>query len=515
MINAPQNNVSDFFDNLQNGEKKNFIPHDVRSVFPVPQSLPPLEESIERIQIEQYLEKTDDVYQMNLVSQEGALDDLSYILKLDDPNLKGIAWACLGSIHSFNGNYSKSFTAFDEALVQPVDDDVKSYIFMQLSNLLRQLGYLSEAISVLNTSLTMAKNEQLIWRARTYLGYCHKFEKPNYSLSLLNSAVEYYRRIGNSARSGAILRHIGQVYIHLEDYKTAEQYFDEALTVQTDQPLHQLKVNVMNDRGWMLIQQKKYGKARKIFEKLIQKDLSPYQMSLALQNLGYLEYERQNYHEAIKFHSQSFQLTTHYEIREMVFEDCYRLGLCHEKMGEMALADHFYSLGYEAVIDEILLGLPIIGYRQKLLQAYVAFLRNNRKIPYVDMQDERFGFTVDKKMKEIRNIFHKSLLTLHLGRTKNAPQLCEKLKIDTRTYFLYQKKFGLKRGEPQKGIPDNLFLIEYLESLAPLSWREANRAFESDLYDYLLGKYQYNKKKLAEVLDVSYQQVVQKTQKTR
>jgi len=50
-----------------------------------------------------------------------------------------------------------------------------------------------------------------------------------------------------------------------------------------------------------------------------------------------------------------------------------------------------------------------------------------------------------------------------------------------------------------------------VESLIPLTWREGNRKFENDLFSYLLAKYQNNKKKLAEVLGVSYGQVVMKT----
>jgi len=151
-------------------------------------------------------------------------------------------------------------------------------------------------------------------------------------------------------------------------------------------------------------------------------------------------------------------------------------------------------------------------YHYILLDVYVEFLRKNHIIPYVDVQIEIFGFALNKTLKQIRNIFHKSLLTFHLERTKNAPELCTRLEIDTRTYFSHQKKLGLRRGDiPQRLPHENPYFSNYIESLSTLSWREANRRFEHDLYEFLLKKHQHNKRKLAEVMGVSYQQVIRKT----
>ena len=77
---------------------------------------------------------------------------------------------------------------------------------------------------------------------------------------------------------------------------------------------------------------------------------------------------------------------------------------------------------------------------------------------------------------------------------------------------LYQKRLVLKWGAVHMTSSDvNPYFSQYLESLTPLTWREGNRKFENDLFSYLLAKYQNNKKKLAEVLEVSYGQVAQKT----
>jgi len=492
------------------------VDRDIRNFIPWKMVTIPPDKIIERFYIDQYLEKTEDVYHLNLISKENAIDDLKYIIKLEDPNLKGIAWACLGGLHTFNGNYAKAFAAFQIALDQHVVEDVKSYIFTELSNLLRKLGYLKEAIALLDASLGKTKNKKLKWRIKTYRGLSFNYTEPEYALTLLTDSADHYREKGESFRLSTVLRHMGLISVFIQDFKSAQKYFDEALSIAIEHSLTDHQNEVVNDRGWMFIQQQEYNKARELFNKHIQTDLSPYLMSLGLQNIGYLEFNRENYREAIKFHSQSLQLTSKYEMRDMAIEDYYKLGLCHEKLGERALADHFYFAGYQEIKQEVDIGLPVLGYRNNLLDAYIEFLRTNQKIPHIEIDEEIFGFALNKTLKEIRNIFHKHLFNLHLERSKSAIILCRNLKINARTYFLYQKKLGLKRGQLQKKPSDeNMYFFEYVESLTSLTWREANGKFEDDLMRYLLGKYQYNKKKLADALGVSYALISIKTKPER
>ncbi|GEM_PF-3192379 len=498
------------FSDINTMYDENYIPHDIRTLFPVIKEEPTNKELIEKIQINQYLEKTEDIYRLNLVNKKGILDDITLVTQLDDPPLKAIAWACLSGIHTFNGNYKEAITAINKALDQPVKGDVKAYVFTELSNLLRKLGYLGEAITVLEYTLIIARDDNLIWRTKTYQGLSCKYENPDMSLNILSSSADYYKSKKDTVRLGNVFRHIGSIYTYLNDFKKAQKYINQAMELAIQNSLLQYQYEAMNDLGWLYIQKNEYDKARQIFLGLLKKDLSPYLMSLALQNLGYIEYRCFNYKKAVSYHSYSLQLTVQYEMRDMAFEDYYKLGICYEKLGEMALANHFYAQGFEEVQKEMQLGLRLLGYRKKLVDTYVRFLQKNQKHPLVDLKEEIFGFTVNKPLKEIREIFHKSLLNLHLEQTKNAPELCAKLGIDKRTYFLYQKKLGLKRGDSSTSIINSQFK-EYLESLTTHSWKEANQRFEKDLFSFLLSKYQYNKKKLAEVLNVSYGLVIQKT----
>lgn len=151
----------------ENIHQKNLIHWDIRNFFPVLNETHSPEKIVEKVHIQQYLEKTEEVYQLNLVTTRGAIDDLNHILMIDDVNLRGIAWGSLGGIHTYNGNYKKAFISFNMALDLPVTVDVKAYIFTELSNLLRKLGYFRECISVLKQAEKVAENEKLIWRIKT------------------------------------------------------------------------------------------------------------------------------------------------------------------------------------------------------------------------------------------------------------------------------------------------------------------------------------------------------------
>ncbi len=489
----------------------NKIARDIRNIFPdIKEPVKP-EQLTTNIIIDQYLEKTEEIIQLNLISSGEPLKDLSQILKIDDFNLQGIAWASIGGIHTFNGNYKNAFMSFNMALDLNVNNNVKSYIYAEFSNLMRKLGYTKESIAILNASTSLCNNEKLNWRINNLLGLCNKFINPDLALDLLTKSSEYYKENNEHFRYANALRNIGDLYLNQYDFKSAIDIYDQAKIIAEKHKLIQIEHEITNDVGWLKIQKKEYNKARSIFLDLVKQDLSPYILSLALQNLGYLEFECGNYRSTINYHSQSLQLNLKYDMRDMAFEDYYKLGYTYERLKEEGLAYHFYSQGYAFLETELDLGLPILGYRKTVIDSYITFLSNNQKLPYVNSHDEALRFIIGKTMKEIRNIFHKGLLTMHIRRHKNAPVLCKALDIDTRTYFLYQKKLNLKRGKYDDTLFNNQYFRQYIEALQPYTWREANHRFEEDLFKFLLEKYQHNKKKIAEVLNVSYPQVVMKT----
>lgn len=490
---------------------KSTIPVKIRDLIPYPESQISDNRLADNINAEKFTDILLGIGDLRIISSDVALEELGTIEAIDDLELKGMAMAGIGAMQTYIGNYFKAFGAFHRAFELVTNPEALAFVFSEISNLLRQLGYKTKAVTIIDEAIDNCKNQRLIWQLKWQKAFCYKYTDPELALEMLQGVADYYDANNDLLQFARIKKHIGNIYSHLQNYEKGDSCYNEAMEIAVQIDALHLQYDILNDRGWMLYLQGKYDKAKSLFLGLIKKDLHPYVMALALQNLGVLEYSRKNYREAIRYHSESLQLTTRYEMRNMLYEDYYKLGLCHERLGEFGLAEFFYYTGYKEFHVEYNLGLPLSSDQKTLLDRYIEFLRINQKIPHLDLKDETFGFALDRPLKEIRDIFYVSLLSLHIERTKNAPQLCKKLQVDTRTYFFYQKKLGLKRGVVRKGVSKNPYFTKYLESLAPLTWREANRKFETDLYSYLLEKYQYNKTKLAEALGVSYQQVLQKT----
>lgn len=491
----------------------NQISFDIRRIIPnINEYLNP-EDLIQNIPINQYLEKADEINQLNLANSGTLIQDISQILKVDDSNLKGIGFACLAGIHTFNGNYKKAIVGFDQAFNLKVSDDVYAYILTEYGNLLRQLLRTDEAIAVLNKALQLTDNNNLNWRIITYKGYCYKYTDKKRSLKLLTEASEYYLNNKVYSRYATVLRHIGLIYIFYKNFKDANIYLSNAKNIADHYSFRNIINEVRNDTGWLYINERRFDEARKIFLKLLTKDLIPYMESLVLQNLGLLEFECENYTDAIKFHKKSLRLSSKYEIFQMLFEDYYKLGLANERLGEYRNAGKYYSKGYEYLLEERKqLGIILLtGYRGVLLNNYIRFLSEQISIPHVREHSETFEFTVGKTYKEILEIFQKNLLILHRKREDTIEDLCHTLNISLRLYFVYQKRLGFLKDKRKSVTIDNQHFKNYLYSMLSLDWRSAIIQFDKDLYSFFLKKYQYNKTKIAQVLDVSNLTVIKKT----
>ena len=94
----------------------NLISFDIRKILPaINESLPP-KELVQDISTIQYLEKADEINQLNLGNSSDLVSDVSHIIEIDDHNLKGIGLACLAGIHTFNGDYKRAIFMLKQCL---------------------------------------------------------------------------------------------------------------------------------------------------------------------------------------------------------------------------------------------------------------------------------------------------------------------------------------------------------------------------------------------------------------
>lgn len=491
----------------------NQIPVKFENILPSVKEVIKPEELIDKVPIKQYLEKAEEINRLNLGNPTEALQDITLITKVDDDNVKAIGLGCLTGVHTFNGNYRKAITSITQALNLKLEDEVYAYILTEYANLLRQLKRTEEALAVLDQAAQITENEKLKWRIITYQGYCLRYSDKKRSLDLLTQATRYYLDQKEHVRYVTILRHIGLIHLQYDNFKLAKKYITEAETLAKRYTFSSTYRDVLNDQGWICIREKEYKQAKNIFNQLLEMDKDPYLESLVIQNLAYIEFEKNNYSKAIEYHKQSLEITAKYEIYEMLFEDYYKLGLCYERIGKYKEAEQYYAAGYAKLQSERKqLGIILLnGYRSNLIDNYMRFLAEKPTIEHVGKYGKTFAFTEGKTYTEILGIFQKHLLSLHRVRNKTVRQLCDKLNISLRLYFVYQNRFGIKKSDIEIDKIENQHFINYLYSMLPMDWRSAIKQFDTDLYGYLLKKYNYNKTKIAEILDVSILTAIKKT----
>ena len=493
-----------------------FIPVELCRLLPITPTDVPIKSLTENLYINQFIEKADEVNQLNLINTESDISDMETLLKVDDPDLQSIAWSCIGGIHTFNGNYKLAIAAFQNASKEKTSKDVQAYQYLEISNILRKLGYTQDSLHILQKADDLTDNIKLKWRIKTVRGYVYKHVDLKKAQTSLLESLEYYKSTNASVRIIFILKHLGNIALLDEKYKTAEEYYLDALVIAKKLDV-KYQLAIMNDIGWLHVNKKNYGQSRKIFLDIVKYDLlhNPYIMCLALENLGYIALQYNNYREAIKHYSQSLILSSKYEMSDLMFEDYYYLGLAHERLDEYGVALHFYSEGYYKLREEIN-DFRLIsdgGFRQKLLDASIKFFLLNQQIPHLDPTTQAMQFAIGKTFKEIRRIFYSCLFTLHMQESKFAKEICNVLRINIRTFFLHQKRLGLKRNHSNEDlIFPNEHFRQYVQSMLAMNWREANEKFEYDLFKVLMEKFKGNKTAIAESLKISYPGVLVKTQ---
>lgn len=493
----------------------NQISFDIRQILPsVGEHISP-EELTQNVNVNQFIEKADEINQLNLGNTGKLKENLSSVLGVDNNDLKGIGFASIAGIHTYNGNYKKALAGLNNALNIKVSNDVYAYILTEYANLLRLLKRTDESLAIFNEASNLTKNEKLKWRINTYIGYTFQYLDSDKALSILNNSADYYLKNKMYSRYATVLRHIGVIYSQVDDYKTANNYYSTAKIIAEEYALNSVIIALQIDIGWLYIKEKKYTEARNCYLQLLSSDLLPYDKSLSYQNMGVLEFESENYNKSIKYHKKSLQITLKYEMNEMLFEDYYKIGLSYENLGDYKNTEKYYKNGYAQLQDERKqLGLILLtGYRKNLLDNYIRFLSEKPSVEHVAQRDITFQFTLGKTYREMLDIFQENLLLLHRKRNKTIEQLCNSIDISIRLYFVYRNRFNLSKDSKKDIQQLNPHLKHYLFSLLSMNWRSAKIQFDNDLYRYLLRNNCYNKTKIAKLLDVSNLTVIKKTAK--
>lgn len=459
-----------------------------------------------------FIDKAQEANQFNLLNSSSDLSDMKILLRTDDPDLQCIGWSCIGGIHTFNGNYRLANLAFERADKVDTSQNVKSYFYIELANYYRKLQFMDSSFALLDQAMILTNEEKLKWRIRTIKGYIFSSVDWEKSNQILMESLKYYRSNGEKIREAFVLKHLGINQISLGNYKNAETFYNKAIDI-VGELKNDKQFDIMIDIGWLNYKKKNYEEATNIYNSILENDLSnnPYIKCLALQNLACIAADKRDYRGIIDYHTQSIYYSEKFSLNELVYEDYYKIAVTYEKLNEYNLAAYWYNRGYLRLMKEIRDFHCVFGeYKQLLLERSHNFFHAHQNGTFYSPLEKIFEFTNDLSLENIVKIFQTAFLRKHISHRKSASELGRLLKISDKTLYNYKNRLQLNKKIDIKN-SRNQYLDEYIASLLNMTWKEVMNKFETDLFTYLLEKFNYNKRELAKSLKISYSSLCLKT----
>lgn len=463
----------------------------------------------------QFMDLLIELTEANLLKDKSLLGNLTDLTVLTDPLTKGLVLAGIGDLHSYFGNYVKSFSAFHRAM-QAIrgqsNSEALAFVYSSMNNLLRKLGHREATVVLAEEVLKLTKNEFLYWRARVQQALAGKYNAEwQNTIRDLNQAMRYYQRIHNAFRQARIQRHLAHINAAQNNFAAAERLLDQAEHTAIDEHRLHFLYEVKNDQAYLKFLQKQNKAARSIYLELKNKPMIPYQEALVYQNLGLIETEEKKYSAAIACFRKSLAITKPNDMRELLLEDYLYLARCYQKTGDDVSSYDYYDQVHQTVLADLELGLPLNRPRKVALEETVRFLKAHCRLESENR--EIFAGMETHTLAEARYMFQQTLLALHLRQTETLNKLSLKLNVTPRSLHGYRSRLGLQRSRDWDQALDNSKLTSYAERFLHFSWKEATAHFEDDFIRFALRKQGFNKRITADHLGISYPQILMKTER--
>lgn len=463
-------------------------------------------------------------------------------LNISDPQ-KPILLAGLGKMNSLEGNFTKAFQYFNQSYSIAKDqwgyksdndkDDILAYTLFEYGMFNLKLLEYQKANDQLDKSILYAESSELIALIEYGIELLKTKLQENYAIGELKKKVDLLKKYNLLSSYCLGLQQIGNYYLFKTQYSQAIKYLNLGLSHASRCKYKYIIDTINNSLGYLELQQNKYDEAISYFTKVIKTTESYYLRSIAMENIGAVQYYCDEFQKAADTFIEALQNSVDHNVVSQIPGICSLLGRIYsEKLNNQTNAKHFYKLGYEYSISHVQLGLSLTGSRESCIKQYNKFLNTagykpieqTKITPSQDLSPENnFKFAIDKPWIEIRDLFHYNLFMFHRNKTNNFEKVLKNLNIIRPTYYsnhykLTNKGFEfphMKRSSKtalsslDKIVPS---LQNYIEGLDDKTWKGANDKFEKDIFRFLYHQYGYMKTNVAEKLEISYLTVRKKTE---
>jgi len=407
------------------------------------------------------------------------------------------------------GNFIKGseVLSYAHSLLTETDHEAKAFVLLEMSEFLSMTGSYDMALSMATEAQRLVKSEYMK-QSTKYAIALQVTRRGEYDrVTELLEVAEYFEDIGQFSTLASILKNVANTYQRAKDYDSAVKFYKKAKSIAKEHDYQFILADISHDVGMLELVKGNFEKAMELLKETVKTGDSFYQKGLALGNIGYVYFNRADWEKATTYFQQSLNLCAAQGVFTLVSDNCYFLGQCYEKLGKTALAKHFYGEGYRAVMELHKKRIPILGNRQKTVEAYVEFLNKHHPAPYSDEQTYDFSFALEKTLVQIRSTFQGALLDFALGQTTSVKKALKTLEMAESTYFRVRRRIAEHKIEPT---PEAI--KEFIQKNVDSNWKKINAVFEAEILGFLHKKYG-NKKRMSEKLEISYPQTVKLTNK--
>ncbi len=444
--------------------------------------------------------------------------------QIDDIRLKVVMMAGIGKTLSLEGDFIEAKGILDTAQEiaeknrDTVKNDYLAFIYYEQCLFYGKVwDYLqAERYAVLANKHAVNENLQLLIRFQIEFLNAHKTSQTDVA-GIIPYVNEFHKRKMVFMEVMVMIR-LGIIYEGRKDWKNALDYFSKALKIAKEINIYYLVDMIYNSIGFTYANKGEYDKALNVLNTALEDVKSYYLRTLMVENIGFVYYQKLDYRTASEKYLEAYNIAKINHVVDQLPEECTYLGDCYTRLNQPQQALSYYKQGYDYAMEQIRMGFSFTGVRKDAVKAYIQYLETIAYSKFDEKPMEAlFQFALGKTWKEIHQLFQYHFMMAHLNQTHIREVFFRRLHVSPSTFFSAKSRLQ-KEGFVIPNIGDRV--KEYdenhkVESLAlyierysmDLDWKDADKRFEHDMFRYLFQQYGFQRRRLEEILQISYPSV--------
>lgn len=350
-------------------------------------------------------------------------------------------------------------------------------------------------------------------------------DKPDtHFLFHIKSLLEFFRKNKMTLLVASTTHRQGIYQLEHGDFGAARENMEKALKITEANDFQYLRWNILNTIGLLIYKEESNSAAIQYFEEIIGRMDNNYFKAIVLNNLANRYFIANENQQALTHFQESLTISRENNITSQIPRLCFLLGkLFNERFQDRSQAYLYYRQSYEEIIAQSEFGIPIAKTRKKILKGFIDFMIES--VPDGITQNfsrDLFRFAIDRPWEEIKDLFHYNLFIYHYLNTGVGDKTFAHLKVSGSTFYSLRirlKSRGVEFPDFRKTdvTCDDKYFINTLQTYIGIhrseTWTQINQRFEREMYNYLFKSYGYNKKALAEKLELAYTGVLVKAKR--